>query len=365
MTSTAEKQKKQALGQFFTTNQEYILHGFSIPENVKTVIEPFAGNGDLIPFIENFRSKRDEINEPITVEYYDIEPHLPFIVQQDTILNPPSYRNKFIITNPPYLARNKSKDKTAFDKYAVNDLFKCLIKEINTEHNSCCGGILIVPLNFWSSIRTADIQLRKAFLQKYSVVLLNIFEETVFEDTTYTICSFQFVAKNDPSIDNMVLVKVFPSQTMIETILDEENNFMVGGEIYNLPCKNTYKITRITTKNRENANTNILAKCIDDNRESQIGLSIVEPEKIYVDETPNQTARTYASLIIEPPISAEKQQELVTRFNRHMEVQRKKYCSLFLANYRESKDIARKRISFDLVYLLVGYILENWENPPV
>jgi hypothetical protein len=32
---------------------------------------------------------------------------------------------------------------------------------------------------------------------------------------------------------------------------------------------------------------------------------------------------------------------------------------LFLTNYRESKDIARKRISFDLVYLIVGYLLEN------
>ena len=40
---------------------------------------------------------------------------LPIIViKRDTILNPPNYNNKFIITNPPYLARNKSKDKTLF-----------------------------------------------------------------------------------------------------------------------------------------------------------------------------------------------------------------------------------------------------------
>ena len=31
----------------------------------------------------------------------------------------------------------------------------------------------------------------------------------------------------------------------------------------------------------------------------------------------------------------------------------------FMTNYRESKDIARKRISFDLVYSIVEYILEN------
>lgn len=357
------KNKKKILGQFFTTNQEYILQGLSIPDNTSTIIEPFAGNGDLIPFIENFRSKRNETDEPnpVVIEYFDIEPHLPFIIQQDTILNPPVYRNKFIITNPPYLARNKSKDKTLFDKYGVNDLYKCLIKEITDGQNTCCGGILIIPLNFWSSIRIADMELRKAFLEKYSVVLLNIFEETVFEDTSYTICSFQFVAKIQtyPQQDNRVSVIVFPSKTTIETVLEEKNNYMIGGEIYQLPLKNNYRITRITSKNLEKANTHILVKCIDDNQNSPIGLSIVEPDKIYVDETPNQTARTYASLIIEPPINNEQQVRLVEKFNRYLEIQRRKYCSLFLTNYRESKDIARKRISFDLVYSLIEYILEN------
>lgn len=101
-----------------------------------------------------------------------------YIIKKDTIKNPPDYKNKFLITNPPYLARNKSKDKSLFDKYAVNDLYKCVIKDILT--NICLGGIFIIPLNFWSSIRLADIELRKAFLEKYDIILLNIFEETVF-----------------------------------------------------------------------------------------------------------------------------------------------------------------------------------------
>ena len=50
-----------------------------------------------------------------------------------------------------------------------------------------------------------------------------------------------------------------------------------------------------------------------------------------------------------------------TRFNNDTWVQngayREKYHSLFLTNYRESKDIARKRISFDLVYQIVGHLL--------
>ena len=60
----------------------------------------------------------------------------------------------------------------------------------------------------------------------------------------------------------------------------------------------------------------------------------------------------------------EKQKKLVEEFNNFLNLQREKYNSLFLTNYRESKDISRKRISFDLVYNIVEYILENiiWNN---
>jgi hypothetical protein len=137
---------------------------------------------------------------------------------------------------------------------------------------------------------------------------------------------------------------------------------MIGGEIYNLPLKNTYKITRLTKKNKSNSNTNILVKCIDDNMNSKIGLSFVEDKDIYIDDTPNQTARTYATLIIEPKIDKSKQKQLIIKFNKYLEKYRKTYNSLFLTNYRESKDIARKRISFDLIYSITSYILENFDD---
>jgi len=62
----------------------------------------------------------------------------------------------------------------------------------------------------------------------------------------------------------------------IKTILNENNNFMIGGHIYNLKINETYKINRITKNNKNDANTNILVKCIDDNEDNKIGLSIVE-----------------------------------------------------------------------------------------
>ena len=203
-------ENKKDLGQFYTTNYEYILQKLFIPKNIKNIIEPFAGNGDLIPFIKQIEK---ENKNNYNIECFDIDPKKKYIIKRDSILHPPDYNNKFIITNPPYLARNKSSNKTLFNKYNVNDLYKCIIKEILV--NKCLGGILIIPLNFWSSIRKLDIELRKSFLNIYDIVLLNIFEEKVFDDTSYTICSFQFeLKKKDKNILNII---IYPSKKKIKT----------------------------------------------------------------------------------------------------------------------------------------------------
>lgn len=344
-------ERKQQLGQFFTTNQDYILSNMSIPDNVYNIVEPFAGEGHLLDFI----AKKDDYN----IECYDIEPMKDYIRQKDTIRFPPSYMNKFILTNPPYLARNKSVDKSVFDAYDVNDLYKCFLKNLVSNH--CIGGIVIIPLNFWSSIRKNDILLRKNFLEQYKVIKLNIFEEKVFNDTSCTVCSFQFEKRESVSV-NELFITIYPSKREINAVLNDNNNYSIGGDIYHLPRRGLIKISRLTEKNFNLKNTNILVKCIDDNIYSKIGLSIVSDENVYIDKTPNQTARTYATLVIEPPIGIELQTALVEKFNTFLEEYRNKYNSLFLSNYRESKDLARKRISFDLVYSIVGHLLENPTN---
>ena len=42
---------KKKLGQFFTTNYKHILSNINIPDDAKHIIEPFAGNGDLLNFM--------------------------------------------------------------------------------------------------------------------------------------------------------------------------------------------------------------------------------------------------------------------------------------------------------------------------
>ena len=43
--------KKKRLGQFYTTNCKYILKDLNIPAYIQNIIEPFAGNGDLLNFV--------------------------------------------------------------------------------------------------------------------------------------------------------------------------------------------------------------------------------------------------------------------------------------------------------------------------
>ena len=361
---------KNKLGQFYTTNYAYILQNIHIttPATSTTIIEPFCGNGDLLPYIEietKTKGHNDNNNSLLQLECYDIDPKHDYITRRDTLRNPPTYKDKYVITNPPYLARNKCDEKELFDIYGVNDLYKCFIT--NLIRDPPTGGILIVPLNFWSSIRKIDVELRKQFLQQFRILQLNIFEEKVFEDTTYTICSFQFellLSPQQQQQQHQINIDVYPSQTNIKVALNDENHYTIGGCIYNLSqstiTTRKYKITRMTTKNKTQHTTNgtnLLVKCIDDNENNRISLTMAD--NYYIDETPNLSARTYASLLIEPPINTQRQQQLANAFNLFINEERRKYCSLFLTNYRESKDIARKRISFDLVYNIVGYLLEK------
>jgi hypothetical protein len=349
---------KKKLGQFFTTNYKYILQNLYIPDNVNSIIEPFAGNCDLLQFILD-----NENNENYNIQLFDIQPKKDNVIYRDTLTNPPNYKNSFIITNPPYLARNKSNNKQIFDLYNQNDLYKCFIYNLLT--NKCSGGIIIIPLNFWCSIRKADIILRQKFLSIYKIILLNIFEENVFDDTSYSVCSFQFelINYNENNNENKdITMCIYPSNKIYNMTLGNDNNFTFGGHIYKLNQNNNIHIYRLTKLNKINDNdfiTNINVICIDNNSNSKIRMEYVEDNERFIDETDKLSARTFCCLIIKPKINNDIQKKLVEYFNTYLNDNRDKYNSLFLCNYRESKDIARKRISFDLVYSVSNYLLNS------
>ena len=156
------------------SKNELLLDGLSdlIPLEAN-IIEPFYGRGDLV---RNFEVK----------EFYDIAFPEGLPQCRDTLLSPPSYKGKWVITNPPYLAKNKAKDKMIFNKYPYDDLYKIALSTMLEAE----GGILVIPLNFFTDEKSKEI--RNLFLSKFWVLRLNVYLTQMFDETAYNVCSFAF-----------------------------------------------------------------------------------------------------------------------------------------------------------------------------
>ena len=295
-----------------------------IPEKEK-IIEPFYGNGDLVKNID--------------CEYYDIDfpPDSPH--HRDTLLNPPDYNGKYVITNPPYLAKNKAKDKKYFEKYQYDDLYKIAIHTILAAE----GGILIVPINFIADERSKNI--RKEFFEKFSIERLNIYLDGCFENTNYNVCSFAFRKQHNDG----ELVKTFiykDKQIVNETVicLLQQYDYRLGGEFFYRLKQVKTPFSRLTLEKPDNP-TNINIVCIDKTN---------EPLHFYYSEEPyygKQSDRNLATLSFSGNLSKELQLKLIEDANYIINDFRKSTFNLCLTNYR---DRSRKRIGFTEAYQIMG-----------
>lgn len=347
---------KSLKGQFYTTNCDYILDGFDIPNDIKIVepsdgrqrqkplviVEPFAGKGDLIKWI----NRKD-------IKAYDIEPKYKNVIKRDTLLNPPNYKDKFVITNPPYLARNKCKDKTIFDIYKTNDLYKCFILSIC--ENVCLGGIIIIPVGFFLSPRNLDVECRNKFLQQYKILKIKYFEEQVFNDTSTTIVVVSFEL-SDVKLKKQTIEWIKMPQNKSKTFtIYKKYDWIIGGEIYNL--NGNIKISRYIHEKEYNGYlTHITLTALDSGTQNGRIKLVFDKNNIYEGK---ESSRSYATLITSVKLSNKQQIKLVEKFNDYIEEKRKETWSLFLPQYRESKEYARKRIPFELAYNIVSYLLEQ------
>jgi hypothetical protein len=349
---------KQENGQFYTSNAEYILDSLTLPikNHTDCIIEPFAGKGDLVKWVRD-----KEHTNPIRI--FDIDPQYPTTIHQDTLMTPPDYTNSWIITNPPYLARNKSPDKTMYNLYKTNDLYKCFIHSISGK-NKCLGGIIIIPAGFFFSPRKIDVECRNVFMQTYSITKVRYFEESVFDDTTTTVVAISFIKHPNALINNIkeqdILWERLPSKETRTFRIDEKHQWIIGGELYHLSKSPHIHIRRhvsnVPLAEGEQQTFMTLNALDSGKQDGRISLTFREG---YVYPA-KEHSRTYATLRVKGIIlTDENQKELCTRFNDMIESYRKKYWSLFLPQFRESKEYARKRIPFTLAYLFVAHIIQN------
>lgn len=342
---------KKSLGAFYTTKSKEVLdivfNSFVGYYNNGLIIEPCCGNGDLINFLNK--------NKLFNTKHYDINnTSYKNLIVQDTIIEPIDLNNNWIITNPPFLAKNKmSKElKEKYKKYLVdcNDLYEIYIKQIiNSE---CLGGILILPSNFLFSFNN---KLRKEFIRKYEIKTLKIYEKQIFNDTTISIIVFDFQIRNkiNKNLDNFKIKTLLLQKHKIENFiikLSKENDFTYGNEIYNRKYETDLKFSRYINKDLKGYYlTNIEIFCID-SRNKQI-------ESFYNEnpEINKISDRSKINIITNKKFVIKYQKVIIEKFNEKLNKYRKMFHSLFMTSYRE---FDRKRISFDLIYIL----LENIAN---
>lgn len=395
--------KKRRGGQFNTTNSDYILKDMEthVLEHVndKTLfIEPFVGKGDLLRWLDK------TIGKKYRCEIYDIdkdlsEYHSREMQVQDTILYPPFYdkENTYLITNPPFLARNKTKAHShIFREFVENDLYKCFIRTIIK--NPVKAGILIIPSSFFLSPRKSDTDLRKDFFEQYKINKVKFFEEKVFDDTSETVVCFSF-EKNvaNTSYSQMVNWEFYKSKQLssIKKFIHlPENKFIVGGDIYFLSQSKDINISRLVNPIQTIKGKQVLKKVIQHPTGmvlyaldggtlfSRICLRYEGEEGVFYGKHDSRSKATVCVEIKKQCCSGcsiqeqkenkkkvcfgylnEKQQKKVCNlFNELIEKKRKETYSLCLPQYRESREYARKRIPFSLAYVIINHIISDKKN---
>lgn len=368
---------KKLHGQFFTTNSDYILSGFSKYIKDKIATDPFAGNRDLILW-----AKKNGVKK---ITGFDVDKNYAdnkSVFWNDSINKPKKY--EFVITNPPYLHKNKA-TKEVKDKYfnedntIFEDLYQISIKSILDSDE----GIVIVPLNFLSAENSRKI--RNLFFDKFKIITLNIFKEQVFEDTTYNVISFYYKRNIEHSEKNIVEVNIFPDKKKTKIELERKYSWQIGGNFFNTisATKNLLGIYRLTEKHlvkgeRElklahNNIKNIHTYMIDKNLEIKLKNNILflraidskNGKKIQLENIKDygvngligkNTSRNMAFLLFKNDLDIDVQTKLITYFNKELDLNREKYLSLFLTNFRDNN---RKRISFDFAYKLINYVIQN------
>jgi hypothetical protein len=319
------------------------------PAAALRIVEPFAGKGDLIEWV---RTKAIQL----PIDAYDIDPKRSDIQKRDTLREPPSYKDAWVITNPPYLARNKSNEKSIYDMYSTNDLYKCFM--LSLTQSECVGGIVLIPAGFFFSPRSIDTHCRSSFMSMFRIRAVKYFEETVFADTSTTIVAVSFERATETLQEQTIPWTRLPSREQMNFHMEASSGWIVGGEIYALPIPSSITVRRHVEGQplREKEHQTFMTLNALDSGTAN-GMIKLTYQKDYVYPA-KECSRTYATFRIEGHVlTEEQQQDLCNQFNKFLTEKRTATWSLFLPQYRESKEYARKRIPFELAYRIVLHLI--------
>lgn len=145
--------------------------GCTRPPKGCIVLEPFAGDGAIMKWIGD-----DNIIIP-----YDSEPKVQKVLRRNVLVEKLKYYGTYVITKAPQLKKSDSEDKTIFEQYGTDNLYKCFIKCLITDQPT--GGIIVLPIKFLSGLRESEVKRRQDFFRAFKPTRINVFDmETVVID---------------------------------------------------------------------------------------------------------------------------------------------------------------------------------------
>lgn len=306
---------KQELGQYFTTNSGYILSGFEDVVQDKVVIDPFAGGKDLL--------KWGEINGSVGSVGYDLEPQSDDIIQKDSIANPPSYAGMVLVSNPPFLSKNKFKgDKSVFEQWKQNDLYKCHLASLAKD---CDEALIILPSNF---LCESSAKARSKLFETHHIVKVKYWNTPVFEDATTGITVIH-VKRGKKPYQKFEIYHGTDNFTF-EAVLESCYSYLHGKDFFDVINKASGALKVVKTdKGMPKPNTNIVVGLLDKGKWGS-GLSYNEGEPIYCSP---KSFTTYQLTLPDVELSEAQQRQIVYHFNDVLRQNRNKYHDMFLSNY--------------------------------
>jgi hypothetical protein len=253
-----------------------------------------------------------------------------------------------VVTNPPFLSKARAENKSIFENYQTNNLYKCFL--ISLINSNSLGGVLILPANFWLS--DENRKLRKRFLLRFCVHRINIFEEQIFCNARVTVCSFDFSLKKYLKRDTDVII--FPRRDHFIVNLSSGDLVDLKDPFINA---NSIKVAKSTTRvGKKLFPTALVLQTFDSSEKRKISMFLS-----------NQTTNLSISQI---PISVnrrlcyQKQLIVARKFNSVLYSLRKKYSSLIFSYFLSCKysGFKRKKISTKFAYQALNHIISNIDD---
>lgn len=360
--------KEKKLGQFFTTNVDYILKDFEKFIFNKDVADPFCGNQDLLNWALKNKVK-SIIGYDIDKTYTDNKKTF----YNDSIKNPKNY--DFVLTNPPYLYIRDGKNNSKH-----TDLYQLSLESITNSNE----GIVIVPINFLSAENAKYIRIK--FFDKFDIKYCKYFTQQVFDNTTYNVIAFYYKLKEKQNEKQEFVLNIQPENVNKQIVIYRDYNWQIGGEFINLIEKqdNLLNVKRLVENDIKIGDNNIFCAInhFKDKKQLQVDLKtynivknniillkaidtgseegkicLVDIRKYNIDCLISlESSRNQIYLIFEKKIKIEEQEKIIELFNKELNTKREEYFSLFMTNFRDNN---RKRISFDFVYKFINYLYFN------